>query len=467
MHVIPHEEKDPQFKKHAGNRSIAIFDSAFHEGGVSLIVVIAIPRNELFGFIRSTFVTTIALLALSFLLASVLGYLLWRKAKRKQFESYSNAKTRTSRSSTLNSEKAVDIVSDKLENQAKDDKTNWTILLFILKICVVFTVVWILWVSESHSKIDQLTVKLTEQIENRVTNEIYHFLHIPKTISQVMQQSTERRTMQFSASLIEDGSQNDAESIFVDYIRNFWSPTERFVYIGTENGLFLGARKMPDDSIQIGVCDALTNFEYHEYGLGNDGKMNRSDPKFLGDKYDPRLRPWYISAQFTPMWSPVYVFVQKDPALGMSLVQKFSANPLDNSTVSGVFGVDANLETISRFLASIRMNDEGVIVAVEKDTLDIVASSDGQVNSKVPDGCTCENDRLAAENAESPLISRIADDLLQEPGTHFIGFDSEQIVLTLDHVIDAGLKWVVAVGIPRQAFYSFFNEKSQVCNLSS
>jgi hypothetical protein len=77
--------------------------------------------------------------------------------------------------------------------------------------------------------------------------------------------------------------------------------------------------------------------------------------------YDPRERPWYKRAakRLTTCWSDVYIF-SVDSVPGITVASP-AVGP--NGELLFVVAADFEIETISRFVAELKVNDEGDLVA--------------------------------------------------------------------------------------------------------
>lgn len=84
-----------------------------------------------------------------------------------------------------------------------------------------------------------------------------------------------------------------------------------------------------------------------------------TDPK---DKFDPRVRPWYIDAKNKQsfIWTAPYIFFSSQSP-GIT-----AATPITSPTnqFEGVIGVDIEIEEISRFLSSLDIGSSGVAMAL-------------------------------------------------------------------------------------------------------
>jgi len=110
---------------------------------------------------------------------------------------------------------------------------------------------------------------------------------------------------------------------------------------------------------------------YQESYVDSQGKPSFS---YSNTNYDPRVRPWYVSAKATggPVWSPIYLFFTGD--LGITY-----AVPVYDSTKAlvGVIGVDYNLRDIEKTMIS-TLSPGIVQYVIVTNTFDLVATTVGE-----------------------------------------------------------------------------------------
>ncbi len=148
------------------------------------------------------------------------------------------------------------------------------------------------------------------------------------------------------------------------------------IYLGTPDGEFVYVSRM-DTKVPGGF---RTKVIHREGGrrvtdlVWKDARQREiGRERDLADTYDPRKRPWYskAAAQRATVWTDPYIFfTSRKPGLT-------AASPaFDRSgALSGVVGVDIEIDEISTFLASLRVGKSGRAFILDRNG-DVVAFPD-------------------------------------------------------------------------------------------
>ncbi len=144
-------------------------------------------------------------------------------------------------------------------------------------------------------------------------------------------------------------------------------PHAAMVYWGDENGNFIIARLENDGTISTEIIDrnstpTTSTHIYRDKAL-NTILMTKTEKVV----YDPRKRPWYITAknEKKTTWSDAYAFFSgNNNILGIT-----SASPIydKNKTLLGVFGIDMRLDSISEFLSKQKIGKSGLSFIINSD----------------------------------------------------------------------------------------------------
>lgn len=131
------------------------------------------------------------------------------------------------------------------------------------------------------------------------------------------------------------------------------------IYLGFQNGDFVGARVNPSDrtEIQIVALDSTTSNSYTTYAVNTETgirDLSQVIEVLEPGTYDPRTRVWYTTAvedynttnTVRPTWTNVYLFS------GTEKIGLTTMLPVTSSTgdLNAVFAIDVNLEFLSEFL---------------------------------------------------------------------------------------------------------------------
>lgn len=132
------------------------------------------------------------------------------------------------------------------------------------------------------------------------------------------------------------------------------------IYIGFVNGEFVYINRM-DDKVPQGFRTkviSITNGERRTKLIWWDSDLHAIDEAWDDeDTYDPRQRPWYIDSVRSgqTVWTDPYVFyTSQKPGLT-------AASPVYNQSgqLTGVVGVDIEIDEISRFLSQLKVGKRG------------------------------------------------------------------------------------------------------------
>ncbi len=143
--------------------------------------------------------------------------------------------------------------------------------------------------------------------------------------------------------------------------------------VADPDGNFLMVRETPDGSLHTKIVDRSQTVCQVTW-IRRDKDGHEVDVETTADdSYDPRNRPWYKGAVETAevYWSDFYIFFT-DKKHGIT-ISRAIMGPDDN--LMGVFGLDMQLESINKFLETLRIGQNGRAVIVDDDG-DVVAYPD-------------------------------------------------------------------------------------------
>jgi PAS domain S-box-containing protein len=178
------------------------------------------------------------------------------------------------------------------------------------------------------------------------------------------------------------------------------------------------------------------------------------------DKYDPRTRPWYISAKAKRdiIWTDPYIFfTSKRPGIT-------AASPVigGGNRVRGVVGVDIEIDAISGFLAQLKigndgaamiLNNNGDVIAHPDPDLIKVENADGTLGfvsiDDIPDPI--------AQTAFGNLTKQSVGDIEREIQSKFT-YEGARYVSTLIPATSDELPWTIAIYAPEDDFIGGIKE---------
>lgn len=285
-----------------------------------------------------------------------------------------------------------------------------------------------------------------------------------KVVTQIQQKlitylETPHRVNRINADAINLGVLNLNDIPTLEHY--FWRQMQQFdtvsyIGLGTQQGKYVGAQLADDGAIRIDILDQATGRNLQTWATDNQGnrtKLLKSKPN-----YNPRVRPWYKTAEKAgqPVWTDIYpYFITQTLAL--------SANqPLyDNQgKLLGVVSCDVTLGQFSDFLRSLKIGQTGQTFIMERSG-SLVATSTPEhsfhVNQKQQ-----EPQRLKAVDSHDALTSATAKYLIN----HFGGLEEinnnqqldfrlkgkRQFLEVLPFRDNQGLDWLIVVVVPEADF---------------
>ncbi|WP_370528847.1 MULTISPECIES: PAS domain S-box protein [unclassified Tychonema] len=269
--------------------------------------------------------------------------------------------------------------------------------------------------------------------------------------------------LQMNTAAIASGNLNPED--FPNLERYLWNQTKlsdrtTTIYYGDEQGRFLLLKREAEDLVYIRDESTAPNRQiYRLDSQGNRTELIKTAP------YDPRTRPWYITAKQSgkASWSPIYVFTAQ-PVLGITPVM-----PIYNQTGSlqGVLAIDLTLSQISDFLKKIKISPSGQVFAIERSG-EIVASS----TDELPFVTTKDGQKRLLATQSKNLLIRSASTYLQKQfgsftqissqGQFTFDLDGKRQFITVAPLQDGrGLDWLIVVVIPEADFMEQINANTR------
>lgn len=172
------------------------------------------------------------------------------------------------------------------------------------------------------------------------------------------------------------------------------------------------------------------------------------------DKYDPRTRPWFQSAeaQMASIWTDPYIFfTSQTPGIT-------AASPVINASgeLKGVIGVDIDIEAISSFLSRLNIGDNGKALILNRNG-DVIAHPDQElIRTRNADGTfrfvhISEIDDPVARAAFEGLLSGGDVSVEREVASRFEINGSTYVSSVMPPISDV-LPWTIAVYAPEADF---------------
>src|ERR671933_287957 len=184
-----------------------------------------------------------------------------------------------------------------------------TILIvpFVLQIAGTVGLVGYLSYRNGQKAVEDLAYQLMDEVDERVEQNLQHYLDVPKHINQNLAAAIRTRVLDWK-------NFSGLERYFAQQLQIY--PTVSNVAIATEQKEFLAVEKsLASDSLVIRVLDKSTDYAFHYYAANRQGKRIKLTK--VRHDYDPHNdppegRPWYQAAQKAgqAIWLPVVNLAQ-------------------------------------------------------------------------------------------------------------------------------------------------------------
>ena len=307
-------------------------------------------------------------------------------------------------------------------------------LVFITYV-VAGTLVFRSWYA---STIDMISI-VNEEISGDIAVQVDAFMQVPVGTNQINRVLLENQ-------LIDLRDEAARERLFVGLLQE-QPPDIYSVSFGTESGEYYGARRNPDNEIEIMRNNESTGGHSWYYSVGDDG---RADKLVLeAGAFDARTRDWYKAARFSgeAVFSPIYKhFVLDDLTIS-------AAHPVYDSQgkLTGVLGIHTTLARASSLLTTIVEDKNAQALIVESGTAFLIGNTLGlEPFRELPDDTV---ERNTIDDVNLPTLSRFHDRYLST------GEDADRIRMNGNwyHVHatpyrQPGIDWLILTMIPENDY---------------
>ncbi|PZO21735.1 MAG: sensor with HAMP domain protein [Leptolyngbya foveolarum] len=323
------------------------------------------------------------------------------------------------------------------------------VLPFILQIAGVAGLVGWLSFRNSHNAVDDLAGQLSEEVGERIHQQLDSYLATPKEINQLNGEIVDLQMVDL----------NDFEATG----RYFWRQAQlhgvNYIQYGTVNGEYVGAGDYGDGVYKIEEVPYGKPGITYQYATDELG--NRTELLEEGE-FDPRLEAWYTYSKenLKPGWGDIYTW-----ETNLDIMSVPAGYPVLNAEGEfiGAMGVDTNLAQVNDFLRTLEIEKSGKAFIIERDGL-MVVNSVAEKPYKLIEGV---GERLPATESADETVSAVAQQLattfgdlseLTEP--RLLEWEVEGVphyVQVAPWQDDLGLDWLVVLAIPEADFMAQIN----------
>ena len=320
-------------------------------------------------------------------------------------------------------------------NTPRSSIKHQIVFSFIVLLGIIFGIssyfVYVNWLGS----VEQATQKILENVGDRVYRQIDRFVDIPLNINN-------HNVLPIRRKLVDLADDKSRDLFFANQIKTSPLDVYSFTY-GTENGHFFGARRNPQNEIEIYRNNAESDGKNRYYKTNPD----LSTGAFVMEtaRFDPRGRDWYQTAKIQrgPFFSPVYPhFVMND--LAISAVDPVYS---DGGELQGVLGTHLTLSRLNRYVATIAEDYAGVVYVVEADNGNLVANSQTK-----PNFLQTGPQRIERINVEQIDVPEIVQAYKRWKSEQIRGFSSQQWFVRAQPYERLGLNWLIIAAVPQEPY---------------
>ena len=329
------------------------------------------------------------------------------------------------------------------------------VLPFVLQIAAAVGLVGYLSFRNSQDSINDLAFQLSNKVTGQIDQHLESYLEKPHLLQGIL------------ASAFRNGNldPNDFQALE----RQFWSDIKLtdsvdYIYIGKENGDFIGVQRYLDGKLVVKFRDRTTAPNRVVYEIKQPGDRFE---ELQSKPYEPRDRPWYkvTMAAKAPTWTPIFT------SENLGVLQISPTTPVYDSQgqLVGVLSTNLLLAQLNQFLNGLSISKSGEAFIMERSG-DLVASSTSEIPAvKVPG--KAEPARLKALESKEPLIRFTAEQLQGKGSTlsqiqksqqfRFVLNGKTQLVQISPLQQVKELDWLIVVVIPEEDFMAQIYENTR------
>ncbi|HBK65431.1 MAG TPA: hypothetical protein DD000_18510, partial [Cyanobacteria bacterium UBA11166] len=251
------------------------------------------------------------------------------------------------------------------------------IIPFVLQIVGIVGLVGYLSYRNGQETIKDLAYQLMDEVDNRVEENLQHYLDVPEQINKNMAAAIRAGVFNW-----EDFS--SLEGYFAQKLQIY--DTVSTFAIATEEKEFLAVEKsLASDSLIIRVMDKSTNYAFHYYTANSQGKrlkLTKVRHDYNPHQDPPHSRPWYQATREAShgIWLPV---VNLSQGVNRPILTVVNFLPFKDSdgNFQGVLASSLFLNHFTKFLQDLEVGNKGQVFIIDLQGL-MIASSTGETGFK-------------------------------------------------------------------------------------
>jgi class 3 adenylate cyclase/methyl-accepting chemotaxis protein len=328
---------------------------------------------------------------------------------------------------------------------------------FVIQICVAVGVIGTLSVRNGQLAIEELAIRLSGEMSDRISTKLDNYLRVPPQINQA------------NVDAVKLGMLNLKNFQLTG--RLFWTQMNLYqvgyINFALNNQEFIGAERKNDGQIVINETTLKRGItKTAVFSADREGNRQSLLEVTENDK-DVREEGWYADAikSGKPTWSRIYQWDDKPEVLSIS--HSYPLYDRDRRLI-GVLGVDYILTQLNTFLQEIKIDKEKRVFVIERSGL-IVGTSISERTFSFVNG---KPQRLNILNSSDPLSRSTSRYLVQELGS----FDSIKESRQFEPVLEGekqfirvqtwrdryGLDWLIVIVVPESTFMEQIRDRTDL-----
>lgn len=315
------------------------------------------------------------------------------------------------------------------------------VLPFIVSFIVATAMITALTFNDSQRALNSVLVELRKTMISLVKQDIDYRLNEVLQLIHINRDAWETGLLSIDRPV-------ERERYLTTMLRNY--PDVVMAYVALPDGQFYGARRNPDNSLNVVRNNQSTGGNSHIYSVKPSGEGDTLVETLAN--YDPRKRPWYIKAletkeiTFNPIFSHI---IFKEPTLTASL-------PIyEEGELKGVLGVEYLMTWLGSALGNLPIGDHGLIFVVDENRQMVATSSDDKIFHLKNDASVL----IPAAESSNPVIRKTMEVSAGKTGEEGNTFEvlGNSYLYGDDIYQRSGLKWHIFTVIERNYILSEVN----------
>ena len=270
------------------------------------------------------------------------------------------------------------VVLDGLIKQSIGKVSTRSLLacLFSFLLLITIALTSFLLLSSGNRIVGDVIAETAKTISRDLSREVTRFLETPDIVNI-------NGTRSILAGRVDHTDDDSITRFFMDAPQRRAEYSVSSIYFAEPNGRFIGVEvggnRQELDSWNVSISSHKTQGIYTDFEVNTDGSVGKK----IGDvkPYDPRVRPWYVSAIENPehaIWTDVYT----DFNTNLATLTRAQAVQNEGGELIGVLAVDLFLEHIQTFLSSLDTSPNSEVFIVNEDGLVLAAHAPGYIGNR-------------------------------------------------------------------------------------